>query len=239
MKKIGLHFGLNKVDPDEYQGWPGYLAGCWHDADSMAATFATLDYDAQGFFDEDCTGERLRSFMADAAASLVDGDTLVFSYSGHGGQSLGMMLGTTETMCLFDGQLSDTELRAMLSQFKAGVNCAVVADSCHAGGLSRAVPTVRARVAPLWVTKNLPVVQAKGDAPIAANALLLAACQRDELAGDGDLNGAFTGSLLAARGEGATWRQWYGATSRFMSKAFPDQHPALAVLNGKMDEAVV
>lgn len=236
--KLGIHCGLNQVSPDFYNGWPGYLSGCFRDADTMAATFGTLGYDTKALFDADCTLERVRKELLDAATALASGDTLVFSDSGHGGQSLGMLSGTTETLCFFDGQLADAELRAMLSQFKAGVNVVVILDSCHSGGMDREIGK-RARVAPLWVTRDLPVTPAKGDAPIAANVLLLAACQRDETAGDGDLNGAFTGSLLASLGDGMTWRQWFDATTRYMSRNFPDQHPAIVSLNGTVADAAI
>lgn len=239
MKKIGLHFGMNKVNPADYNGWPGFLSGCWRDADSMAATFATLGYDTQGLFDADCTLERVRKELLDAASSLVADDTLIFSNSGHGGQSLGILTGSTETLCFYDGQLADTELRAMLSQFKPGVNVIVLLDSCHSGGMDRALPLMRARVAPLSVTRNLPVTPARGDAPISASVLLIAACQRDEVAGDGDTNGAFTGSLLESRGEGQTWQQWFDATDRYMSRNFPTQHPALMSLNGSLAGTLV
>lgn len=231
MTKIGIHFGLNQVSPAAYGGWPGYLQGCIRDATSLAAILAELGYDAKAYFDQDCTLNSIRQQLTDAAKSLVAGDTLVFSQSSHGGQSLGVLTGTTETLCMFDGQLADSELRSMLAQFKPGVSVAILLDSCHSGGMDRAMK--RVRVAPLFVTKSLPVLRML-DATIQANVLLLAACQRDETAEDGDMNGAFTGSLLNCAGEGLTWQQWFDATARLMSKDFPSQHPQLLTLNGSL-----
>ena len=34
---IGLHIGLNAVDPKAYEGWDGPLAACENDAHDMAA----------------------------------------------------------------------------------------------------------------------------------------------------------------------------------------------------------
>lgn len=239
MKRLGVHFGMNKVDAGSYGGWPGYLAGCWNDAAGMAATLASSGYETRGWFDADCTLGRVRQELADAATGLQSGDTFVFSDSGHGGQTLGAFFGSTETLCFYDGQLADTELRAMLSQFKPGVNVVVILDSCHSGGMDRAAG-LRPRVAPLWVTKDLPVTPAlRTSDRILANVLLIAACQRDEVAGDGDANGAFTGSLLesldtAPGSKVQTWQQWFDETSRYMSRNFPQQHPVLTSLNGNL-----
>jgi len=229
--KRSVHFGMNQVSGAAYGGWQGFLSGCWHDAEDMAGVFGGLGYDAKGFFDEQCTLECARREITDAANTLAPGDTFLFSDSGHGGQGQGLLSGTTETLCLFDGQLDDSELRSLLSLFKVGVNVAVICDSCHSGGLDRAMK--RIRVAPLFVTRNLPVLRL-APASVQANVVLLAACQRDETAGDGDDNGAFTGSFLEAMAPGQTWQSWMDATARLMSRNFPEQHPQLVSLNGPL-----
>ena len=35
-KGISVHIGLNRVDPDQYEGWDGRLAACEADAKDMA-----------------------------------------------------------------------------------------------------------------------------------------------------------------------------------------------------------
>ena len=34
-KGVSIHFGLNRVDPDHYQGWDGALQGCVNDARAL------------------------------------------------------------------------------------------------------------------------------------------------------------------------------------------------------------
>lgn len=238
MKK-SLHFGMNRVDPAAYGGWPGYLNACWHDAARTAALMATAGYSATGCFDEDCTLERVRLEFANAAAEMVSGDTFLFSNSGHGSQNPGPWLTNNEGLCLYNGILTDSEFRHLLAQFKAGVNVVAILDVCHAGGLDRSISCRRqARVAPLWVTKNLPG-ERKPDEPVPANAIIMAACQTDESSLDGDLNGAFTGSILETITPTSTWRQWMDATSRYMSSRF-SQHPELITVGGAgLDNAPV
>jgi hypothetical protein len=36
-KGLSLHLGLNQVDPAQYEGWDGKLAGCENDARDMEA----------------------------------------------------------------------------------------------------------------------------------------------------------------------------------------------------------
>ncbi len=236
--KRSVSFGLNSLNADSYQGWPGFLSGCWNDADKMASLLATAGYEARGFFDADCTLGKLRTELTIAAAQTEPGDTFVFSNSGHGTQSLGPWFTSEEGMAMYDGIIGDSEFRQLLSQFKPGVNVVACLDVCHAGGLSRALG-VRGRVAPLWVTRNMAVAP-KAAVDVQANAIIMAACQRDELSGDGDVNGAFTCSALESLQEGMTWRQWMAATQRYMSRLFPTQHPQLITVgSGDLADKVV
>lgn len=231
MKRRSLGFGLNSVDPEPYNGWPGYLQACWADCSTTAARLATAGYEARGFFDEDCTLEKARTKIGEASSLSEPGDYFVFSDSGHGSQNPGPWFGTEEGLVLYDGILVDSEFRELLSKFKAGVNVVCILDVCHAGGLDRALLPYAPRVAPIRATRNAPGFT-KAAVDISANVIIMAACQRDELSLDGTSNGAFTGSLLATLVEGMTWKTWMQATRRFMSEKFPSQHPELILVGG-------
>ena len=41
---ISLHIGLNRVDPNAYNGWDGALSGCINDAQSMQRIANSLGY---------------------------------------------------------------------------------------------------------------------------------------------------------------------------------------------------
>lgn len=232
--KRSTSFGLNQVDPNAYNGWAGFLNGCWSDADKMAALMGTAGYEARAFFDAECTMNRLRQQLEIAARVSEAGDTFYFSFSGHGTQSLGVWFSTEEGMACYDGILGDSEFRELLAQFKPGTNVVVDLDICHAGGLDRAFGQ-SARVAPLWSTRG-KLVTPKAIVDVPANLIIRAACLRDELSGDvqfnGVPNGAYTGSLLETMDDGMSWRQWLTATQRYMSNRFPTQHPELIEVGG-------
>lgn len=228
--------GLNGVNPASYMGWTGDLLACDADATQYSAAFATLGYTSNALFDSAVTLAAVRSVLTNAAATTQPGDWFVMTYSGHGGQTEAWdFSGYKETLCLYDGQLADTELRNLLATFKAGVNVVLVLDCCHSGGMDRAMPVTRLRVAPFHVARQTlpaPVVRT-GD--IAANVALLTACRADEVAADGEMNGAFTGSNLTNLTTSVTtWGDWYAAVQAYMLRYFPRQHPQWIDLNGSI-----
>lgn len=241
MNKVGVHFGMNCVSPDAYDGWSGELEGCWNDATQMAATFATFGYDTQGYFDADCTLDKIRSVFADAAAKLIAGDIFVFSNSGHGSQKLGMFADSEEGLCLYDGILVESEFRYLFAQFKPGVKLVAILDVCHAAGLAKSMPTIsRPRVAPVFVTRKMRGFS-KSAVPILGTGLVMAACAPGEVSLDGNFDGAFTESLLASQSVGMTWKRWMQDCQRYMSQHFSQQHPEIDVIGqpGLVDEVVI
>jgi len=46
-KGLSLHLGLNRVDPDHYQGWDGQLSGCVNDAQAMSSIALTQSFSAK------------------------------------------------------------------------------------------------------------------------------------------------------------------------------------------------
>lgn len=238
--KQSIHFGLNVVDPDAYGGWNGWLNACVNDARDMASLCARAGYQARAVFNLDVTRERARSELQSAAASLVAHDTFLLSYSGHGGRPPAWTWpGYTETLCLADGELADTALREMLAAFAPGVRVIVILDSCHSGGMSRTTSLIRAK--PAFVKSASPVVvggcavRAPSDlAPVVevpASVLMWSACTAEETALDGDVNGAFTASMLHVAdlrtmlAQPFTWETWVEMTQAHMAKFFPAQHP--------------
>lgn len=229
--KRSVHFGLNQVNPDQFSGWNGALWGCWKDCCRTAEVMATANFESRAFYDEECTVEKARLELTEAAESLSAGDTLLFSDSGHGSRSPGGLYGSEEGLVLYDGILVDSEFRSLLSRFRAGVNVISILDVCHAAGLSRAMPAVRARVAPLFVTRGIPG-NPKPRSDVNSNCIIMAACTADELSGDTDEGGAFTMSMLSVLTEDMTWGTLMAATRRLMSNKHPSQHPELVHIGG-------
>ena len=226
--------GLNGVNPTSYMGWTGDLVACDADATQNSAAFATLGYTSNAMFDSAVTLAAVRTVLTNAAAVAQPGDWFVMTYSGHGGQTEAWAFsGYKETLCLYDGQFADSELHNLLATFKAGVNVVVILDSCHSGGMDRAMPVARPRVAPFHVVRQTLPAPVERDGDIVANVALMTACRADEVAQDGDANGAFTGSNLTCLSSAVvTWGDWYSAVQAYMLRYFPRQHPQWIDLNG-------
>src|SRR5687768_16203172 len=104
---LSIHIGLNRVDPNKYEGWDGVLRGCINDANAMRALAKRQGYSTLRLIDEQATRAGVIKTVAKAAETLVSGDTLLLTYSGHGGQvpdkNNDEADGLDETWVLFDG----------------------------------------------------------------------------------------------------------------------------------------
>ncbi len=140
-KGIGLHIGLNRVDPKKYEGWDGPLAACENDAKDMSAIAKGMGLKSTVLLTKKGTRAATLAGLRAAAKALASGDYFFLTFSGHGGQvrdaSGEEPDKKDETWCLYDGQLIDDELYYELAQFKAGVRILVLSDSCHSGTVTR------------------------------------------------------------------------------------------------------
>src|SRR5690348_4992479 len=80
-----IHIGLNGVDPNSYNGWPGTLAGCVNDANAMKAICDSLGYSSVLLLNSDATSSAVIQEIGRAAKQMNSDDILVLTYSGHGG----------------------------------------------------------------------------------------------------------------------------------------------------------
>jgi metacaspase-1 len=177
-KGIGLHIGLNTVDPKHYEGWDGPLAACENDAHDMAALAKAQGMKPATLITKKATRKAVLAGMRSAAKALKAGDFFFLTFSGHGGQVKDVSGDEPdkkdETWCLWDGQLIDDELYFELAQFKAGVRILVLSDSCHSGSVTRE------RVDPPppgWRAKLMP--PAIGDRVYRAHTAFYDAIQQD------------------------------------------------------------
>ena len=143
-----IHIGLNSVDPDQYGGWSGDLTACEFDAEDMRAIAEDGGFESTTLLTAEATSDAVFAALEKSAQDLHSGDTLLLTYSGHGGQ----IPDTTgdepdaqdETWVLYDRQVLDDELNHIYSGFAAGVRIAVFSDSCHSGSVTRLAPPVPA-----------------------------------------------------------------------------------------------
>jgi len=142
-KGLSIHIGLNAVDPSHYAGWSGPLAACEADADDLLGVARSRGYTPTVLKTAAATRAAVLQSLESAAGRLEDGDTLLLTYSGHGGQVPDRNGDEPddlkdETWCLYDSQLLDDELHRMWKMFAPGVRILVLSDSCHSGTAVRA-----------------------------------------------------------------------------------------------------
>jgi hypothetical protein len=138
---VSIHVGLNRVDPDHYQGWDGELVACEFDANDMSELAAGRGFQTQTLLTQTATAQALISALEESANALQSGDMLLLTYSGHGGQVPDANSEEEdrkdETWVLYDRQIVDDELYAVWSKFEPGVRIAILSDSCHSGTVGR------------------------------------------------------------------------------------------------------
>lgn len=142
-KGVSIHIGINRVDAAQYGGWSGDLVACEFDARDMAAIARARGFRTQSLMTAKATSAAVTKALRDAAAALDPGDSLLLTYSGHGGQVPDANSDEPdrmdETWVLYDRQLVDDELYSLWSAFRPGVRIAVFSDSCHSGSVTRNV----------------------------------------------------------------------------------------------------
>ncbi len=140
---LSLNIGLNKVDPNHYEGWDGQLSACEFDADDMAEIARAEGFEIQKLITTDATVKNVVKNITDASEKLESGDIFLLTYSGHGGKLKDLNRDEKdfedETWCLYDRQFVDDELNDCLSKFKEGVRIFVLSDSCHSGTVIREI----------------------------------------------------------------------------------------------------
>ena len=142
MAKYALCVGIN-----DYPGTNSDLKGCVNDANDWAEVFTQRGYrDVEVLLD----GKATRAGMVDALQRLIakgkDGDTLVFTFSGHGSwlpdQNGDEDDGRDEMLCPHDisqnQYLLDDDLAEIFGRKLPGVSLFFISDSCHSGSVARA-----------------------------------------------------------------------------------------------------
>ena len=206
------------VGINDYPGAP--LAGCINDAEDVIAYLSRRgapDENIVPIYDGRATKREIVAALEALIARSTSGDHLLFHYSGHGSQipssSADEADAFDECLCPVDFSwdapataLRDKELAALLAAVPADVAMTVVLDSCHSGDMRRGalassmVRTQRSYPMPLDLQRRARVARKRELRPpvriLAANTVVVSACQSSESAADtafgGRANGAFT-----------------------------------------------
>ena len=148
-KGHALVIGINRVDPNHYDGWDGALKVCEADANKIAAYLKKQKFSSIAkLLTKEATRANVISALDNLAAKSNTGDLVVVYYSGHGGNEIPDFNKDEddpwsdrydETWCLHDAQLIDDELYYQWKKFKKGVRIVVMSDSCFSGDIVKLV----------------------------------------------------------------------------------------------------
>ncbi|MFF5920438.1 caspase family protein [Streptomyces flavochromogenes] len=229
---LALHVGLDSVDPARYEGREGTLVACENDAHDVARLARAAGFESTVLLTPEGTVANVTAVLGGAAARLGPGDILLFGYSGHGGQVPDENDGSAatgsddepdaldETLVPYDRQFLDDEVQRAFSAFADDVRIVAFFDCCHSGGsieIPRGpVADATARFMPEPQQRQLydrdrgfhaELRRSPADSRprngAGPDALLVSACQDNQEASDGDVNGAFTEALLQVWDDGA------------------------------------
>lgn len=152
MAKKAFIVGINDYAPVGAGG--SDLSGCIADAKDMANTLVILGFNAKDIricTDKNATKEGIIKGLKQLINKAKKGDTLVFSYSGHGSQvtdlSKDEIDSKDEILCPHDTDFAtktyvlDDDLREIFSKVPAGVTLEVILDSCFSGTATRDIKT--------------------------------------------------------------------------------------------------
>lgn len=244
---VSVHIGLNRVDPDQYEGWDGQLTACEADAKDMYALAKKQKFKSSTLIlTEAAKAKAVTGAILSAAKTLKSGDLFLLTYSGHGGQVDDTNGDETdrmdETWVCYDREFIDDELYDLWATFKAGVRIVVLSDSCHSGSVLRAIPAFvsgrpRVRAMPTGVARAVQKAHAKlyqsiqkahpaaEKAKVKASVLLVSGCMDNQLSRDGDENGLFTGTLKTVWNGGKFKQGYRKFRDVIVSKMPADQTP--------------
>jgi len=252
MAKIAVCVGIN-----DYPGSARDLQGCVNDATEWQKVLESRSFSVTKLVDSAATKQEIMKALSSAIAVSKAGDSIVFTFSGHGSwqpdtdgdESDGM----DEGWCPYDinsnGLLTDDEMYSIFGKVKLGVKLVMLSDSCHSGTVSRVVlgddhkvsnRKVRFMPPTHFLRKSLEEIESSiilPRSPITPKpdrALLISACQDNEESIDtefgGRPNGAFTYyAIQALKGlsKNATYTDWYQSIRRVLPSKNYRQEPNL------------
>ncbi|WLR94198.1 caspase family protein [Shinella zoogloeoides] len=151
------------------------LDGAVRDAEDVYRSMSAAGFKVVKFTDAEARKDDIRKAWTDMVATAAAGDTIIFTYAGHGAQMPELIAGDEadgldEFLQLpgFDRNryeetsgeiIVDNEMNAWFSEAEGkGVHVLFVSDSCFSGGMSRSIKG-KSRLAPAVTVKLAPPSQ--------------------------------------------------------------------------------
>lgn len=140
--KRALCFGIN-----DYPGTQNDLRGCVNDAKNWASLLQSqYGFVVTTLLDSNATKANVKKNMLDLIKASKAGDSLAFTYSGHGtsiaDNNNDEIDGKDEAICLYGNGgidlMIDDEIREIFNQVPQDVKLTFISDSCFSGTVTRA-----------------------------------------------------------------------------------------------------
>ncbi|HEX9838529.1 MAG TPA: caspase family protein [Anaerolineales bacterium] len=235
--KRAVCIGINN-----YPGIFSDLKGCVNDAMDWSALLQGLGFDVSLMLDSQATRKNVKAVLQGLVDATNAGDIAVFTYSGHGTQTLDANSDEgdpyDEAIYLYDGTVIDDELRVILQGMRPQATLLVISDSCFSGSVTRiagekAIPRfVPSTVSTAGRMARRSFLLPETDMP----EILVTGCSDSEYSYDAEFDGRPNGAMTALalrvikQNPNATYREFYaGLRALLPSQEYP-QTPHWRVL---------
>jgi hypothetical protein len=205
IQRRAVAIGMTYVAPAAYGGWDGACPAANRDAAKFAALLRFAGFQVAELRNADATKAGLVAAMQTACLSLKPLDLFVLYYSGHGSQvkdtNADETDGRDETLCLWDGEVTDDVMVSLWQQVPPGVRVLFVSDACNSGSSFK-------------VTRKPPKV--KRPAQYKGQLIHFGSCDDGQTAYSQHGLSYWTAALLRAWSPAVTYRQWFDAAAARM-----------------------
>ena len=196
--KRAICIGINN-----YPGSANDLLGCVNDAMDWSSLLQEFGFETSRLLDSQATRQNIKDALENLVLSARDGDVVVFSYSGHGTQSIdfGGDEGDLfdEALYVYDGKIVDDELRAIIDKIDPRATLVVISDSCFSGSVTRLIPeNTRPRFVPPDGFSEGRSIRQRFLLPEAGMPeILISGCTDREYSYDAEIDGRYNGAMSA------------------------------------------
>jgi hypothetical protein len=190
------------VGINNYPGTANDLEGCVNDALDWEDFLDGIGFETTTLLDSSANKASILSALSGLVRDSQSGDVAVFCYSGHGTRVDDVsgdetQDGLDEALYVYDGVVTDDQLRGVLEAIGSGVSFVVILDSCFAGTGTHIIAPQKKRARRVLLP-HTGTHSTGGLRKIVSdtNDILIAACGEEELSSEdtfsGRANGAFT-----------------------------------------------
>jgi metacaspase-1 len=227
------------VGINNYPGRSNDLQGCVNDAYDWSTLLSEYGFETSLLLDSQATRQNIKTALHDLLGSAVEGDVVVFTYSGHGTQYIefGGDEGDAydEALSVHDGRILDDELRVIINQVDPRVTLIVISDSCFSGSVTRLVPeNTKPRFMPADGIADYRVVRQRFLLPeTGMPELLITGCSDSEYSYDAEIDGRYNGAMSAMairvirQNPGLTYNEFHRRLRELLPSSDYPQSPQL------------